>query len=99
MSTPRMFGFPDVRMLLDEFVRASHLVPYDSVLYADVRQFATGKRRLYASLETSTRLGERVVVDFPKLWTRLKDELGATWLTPEMSKAVFARLEGSLTSI
>ena len=83
-------------MLLNEFVRASHLVPYDSVLHADVRQLITGKRRLYASLEKATRSNERTVVDFPRLWNQLEDELGANWLTPAMSKAVFSRLEGSL---
>ncbi|KRB79058.1 hypothetical protein ASE07_05050 [Noviherbaspirillum sp. Root189] len=91
-----MFGFPDVRMLLNAFVKASHLVPSDSELYADVRQFMTGKRRLYAGLEKATRSNARPVVDFPRLWNLLEEDLGKKWLTPEMSKAIFSRLEGTL---
>lgn len=91
-----MFGFPDVRMLLSEFVRTSHLVPHDSVLYADIRQFITGKRRFYAELEKSARSHERAVVDFPELCKRLETELGANWLTPTMSRAIFSRLGNAL---
>jgi hypothetical protein len=97
-SEKRRYGYPSVETLVFSFVKASRLIAKTSPLYADIRQLATGKRRLYRYWDGPPDERKNNAKDLPGVASVLEMELAKTWATPEMAAEVAKRLADYIRS-
>jgi len=94
----KIYGYPSVESLVFAFVKASRLVPKSSPLYTDVRELATGKRRLYGFWDARPSEAGSNAKDLPAVARALENELGQTWATPEIAAEIAKRLSDYIRS-
>lgn len=97
-SEKTSYGYPSVEALVFAFVKASKLMPKSDPMYADVRQLATGKRRLYRFWHDSSDGRKSNAKDLPSVASALEAELARTWATPEIAAEVAKRLADYIRS-
>lgn len=92
------YGYPSVETLVFAFVKASRLVSKTHPLYSDIRQLATGKRRLYRYWDASPGEPKNNAKDLPSVASMLQVELAKNWATPEIAAEVAKRLSDYVRS-
>jgi|GEM_PF-4726657 len=93
-----VYGYPSVETLVFTFVKASKLIAKTDPMYSDVRQLATGKRRLYRYWDDSSGQKRSNAKDLPSVASALQAELARTWATPEIAAEVTSRLSDYVRS-
>jgi len=86
------YGYPSVETLVFSFVKASSLIGKNHPLYSDIKQLASGKRRLYSYWDKSSTKEKNNAEDFPGVASKLEEELATTWASPEIASEVATRL-------
>lgn len=94
----RRYGYPSVETLVFSFVKASRLIAKSNPIYSDIRQLATGKRRLYRFWDAPPDERKSNAKDLPGVASVLEMELARTWATPEMAAEVAKRLADYIRS-